>query len=447
MCCRGSMIELGLEDVNSTVGQIRMALDAGEASCVCINGKRLPDDADVQLSSLDIDPVTGQGQSAKVFICPLASSIEGALEECCPMAAPRLKPTTQLGLERFLTLWIILAVAAGIGLGQVPNIHVVFDKLKVGNTNLLSAIGMIAMLVPPFAAVKYDELLSNIKKTPKRIAVSSVVLNWIVGPLLMLFLGMVSLYNHVDLLQGLVFIGAARCIAMVLVWTALADGDGFLCVTLVLLNSLITVVTYAPVVTLLGIMALSMGVGIQSNVTLYTVVSNVAVFLGIPLVIGFTMWLVGHKDERYFRQFLPNFGPVGLISLLFTILVMFTEMSKSLLNGGVAIGDVCWVVLALLCYFTIMFSASWLLGRFVLRIPYAQTVTLAFTAAGNNFELALAACSAIFGTSSKQAVATVIGPLLEIPVMLLLVKLSLWLRYDGASSSVTGRINSADNES
>jgi len=256
------------------------------------------------------------------------------------------------------------------------------------------------------------------------------VMNWIVGPLLMMFLGMAFLFNHVDLLQGVLFIGAARCIAMVLVWTALANGDGFLCVSLVLLNSVITVFAYAPVVTFLGMFARAMGVSIQSNVTFITVISNVAIYLGIPLVIGFAMWFIGHRRESYFSVFLPRFAPVGMISLLWTVLVMFTEMSRPLLNGGVAIGDICWVVLPLLAYFTIMFSASWLIGRFALRIPYAQTVAFAFSAASNNFELALAACTAIFGTSSKEAVATVMGPLIEIPVMLLMVKLTLRLRYE-----------------
>jgi len=193
---------------------------------------------------------------------------------------------------------------------------------------------------------------------------------------------------------------------------------------LVLLNSLVTVVGYAPLVELMGFL-----VGARSGVGFPTVLAKVAIYLGIPLATGLLMWALGHKREWYWSTFLPRFAPVGLLSLLWTCLIMFCEKSKSLTSGDVAIADVLLVALPLILYFSVMFGSSWVLARWVLRVDYAQTVTFAFTAAGNNFELALAACTAIFGTASRQAAATVIGPLLEIPVMLLLVTLSKRLRY------------------
>jgi ACR3 family arsenite transporter len=212
--------------------------------------------------------------------------------------------------------------------------------------------------------------------------------------------------------------------------TALAEGDSFLCVSLVLLNSVITVFAYAPMVTLLAKVF-----GIHSGVTFMTVLSNVAIYLGIPLVIGVGMWFIGCTffEDYYWSTFLPRFKPVGLLSLLWTCLIMFMEMSKPLTNGQVAILDVFLVMIPLVLYFTIMFFGSWVIGKMCLGITYEQTVTFAFTAASNNFELALAACTAIFGTSSRQAAAAVIGPLLEIPIMLLLVKIALGMRYTEAA--------------
>lgn len=248
-------------------------------------------------------------------------------------------------------------------------------------------------------------------------------MNWAVGPFMMLFVGLATLSEHADLLQGVMYIGTARCIAMVLVWTAIAGGDQFLCVSLVLLNSVITVITYAPVVTLLGIVARALGADVRGDVSFMTVLRNVLVYLGIPLVLGVTMWLVGRNYSSYRTTFLPRFAPSGLLALLWTVLMMFAEMSKPLLSGSVGIGNIFWVCVPLLAYFILMFFLSWAVAK-LLRANSAQTITFAFTAASNNFELALAACTAIFGTSSNQAVATVLGPLLEIPVMLALVKVA-----------------------
>jgi len=255
-------------------------------------------------------------------------------------------------------------------------------------------------------------------------------LNWIMGPVLMLFLGLAALHNHSDLLEGVIFIGAARCIAMVLVWSALAGGDSMLCLSIVLVNSIATVFLYTPVVTVLSTVAGCFGVQMGHSVGFLTVLKNVAIYLGVPLAAGFTMWTVGHRYDAYRSTFLPRFAPSGLLALLFSIVVMFAEMSKPMLQGGFAILDVLLVTVPLVTYFSLMFTSAWIVGRWVLRTTYRQTVVLAFTAAGNNFELALAASTAIFGTSSKQAVATVVGPLIEIPVMLALVKIAQRLKYD-----------------
>jgi len=386
----------------------------GEASpAVCVGGKRLPQDGSIRLSDLDIDL-----KAPAMYCCPeeyLACSTEAELKR---------KPPPQLGLEKYLTLWILLAVALGIAVGQFDGVRRGLHVLKVGNTNLLTACGMIVMLLPPFAAVKYDEFATALRRIPKRIAIGSVVVNWAIGPLLMLFIGLATLNQHPDLLQGVMYIGAARCIAMVLVWTAIAGGDQFLCVSLVLLNSVITVVTYAPMVTLLGLVASALNVEMRGDVGFLTVLQSVLIYLGIPLLLGILMWSVGRSHPCYRSWFLPRFAPCGLLALLWTVVMMFAEMGKPLLSGQVGITSIFWVCVPLLSYFLLMFFVSWAIARYILNGSLPESITFAFTAASNNFELALAACTAIFGTSSNQAVATLLGPLLEIPVMLALVKVA-----------------------
>lgn len=421
-CARGTMESLGLL-AGLTVEEVQQALNVNpETSSLCIAGRCLPQKSETKLEALEID-LKG---TSEVCVCPRVMLGEELL--CCPEAVLRQQPKAKLGLERFLTVWILLAAGAGVLLGYYTSLDEKIEAMKVGNTNLLSAVGMIAMLLPPFAAVKYNEFTSAVRRIPKRIAVLSLVMNWIVGPFLMLGLGMLTLSEHPDLLQGVVFIGAARCIAMVLVWTSLADGDSFLCVSLVLLNSLITIVGYAPIVTLLAAVGQAAGIDIKGNVSFMTVFINVAIYLGIPLAIGVFMWCLGRGREWYWKRFLPRFAPVGLVSLLVVVFLMFCEMAKPLLNGQVSIVDVLFAVIPLLLYFSVMFALSWASSR-LLKLGFAETVTLAFTGASNNFELALASCTAIFGTSSNQAIATVLGPLIEIPVMLLMVRLSGCLRF------------------
>lgn len=429
------------EQLRQTVAELRAQLRSEQPPppacspaqpCVCVGGKRLPGDGSVLLAELDIDLAAG------------ARYCHGEELLACSEAELRQKTPPKLGLGRYLTLWILLAVGVGIGIGQIPGTDDALHAMKVGNTNMLTAIGMIVMLLPPFAAVQYGKLWSSVRAIPKRIAVGSLVVNWAVGPFLMLFIGIATLGDHPDLLQGVMYIGAARCIAMVLVWTAIAGGDQFLCVSLVLLNSVITVVTYAPVVTLLGVVARALGVEVRGDVSFLTVLFNVLVYLGIPLALGVSMWAVGRRYPGYRTKFLPRFAPAGLLALLWTVVVMFAEMSKPLLGGSVSIGNIFWVCVPLLAYFVLMFFSSWALCRWVLRGGAGQTITFAFTAASNNFELALAACTAIFGTSSNQAVATVLGPLIEIPVMLALVHVAKYLAWeepegkDGAADAEGG---------
>jgi len=420
---KGNLRELDLLGPDVTVGQVKASLDAA-GKCLCINGKQVANIEDnVKLLSLDLGELAAD---TDVFVGPDFGPGEELL--CCPEAVLLRKTRPNLGMEKYLTLWILLAAGAGVLLGYYTELDAGIAELKMGNTNILSAVAMIAMLLPPFAAVKYNEFASAVRKIPKRIAILSLTMNWIVGPFLMLGLGMSILQGNPDLLQGVLFIGAARCIAMVLIWTALAGGDTFLCVSLVLLNSFITLLSYAPMVSLLAAIAQAGGIEIRSDVGFSTVLTNVAIYLGIPFATGASMWCIGHNQSSYWSKFLPCFAHLGLIALLVTIFIMFCEMAEPLLSGQVSIGDILFAIIPLLLYFAIMFSISWISAR-VVGIPFASTVTLAFTGASNNFELALASCTAIFGTSSNQAVATVLGPLVEIPVMLLMVYISGFLKY------------------
>jgi len=424
----GPLSQLGGEAAPKTVGEVRHTLRArlrapapnAQADTICVGGKQLPVDDGIVLGDLDVD------LNGEVGTCPTS----GPDFQCCPPASAKnaVAVEPKLGLERFLTLWILLAAIVGIGIGQIPNIEVLLSALRVGRTNMLTAIGMIVMLLPPFASAQYHKMPQSLAQLPKRIGVSSVITNWVLGPLLMLGLGLATLSQHGEFLQGVIFVGAARCIAMVLVWNAFAGGDQLLCVSLVLLNSVVTIFAFAPVVSVLGWLARINGVYVKSEVSFLTVLYNVLIYLGIPFVIGVGMWWAGHRHAAYEEKFLPRFAPVGLIALLWTVLWMFAEMSPSLISGSFPIADVCLVAVPLLLYFVLMFGLTWAFSRLVLGLSREQVVTLAFTAASNNFELALAATTAIFGTSSPQAVATIVGPLVEIPVMLLMVRASKLLR-------------------